>query len=226
MTSISDWGGLAIIVLAFLAGGWHFARWTGKVDQRFLNIDEKLLNIDEKLSKIDSKVDRLVSMMFDAVSHGKAPPSGDFTKTSPFEAFFAQKSPVTLTKKSVGLAKRLNVEDTIKPLINKIDIPQDASPFIIQQASEVFVFTRLMEVVSSDVRAKIEHEAYEYGGNIGDVLFVYSILLRNKILEARGFSVPEDDKSKSMTNVIAFDQVLNHTQRPSQKKNSQKPKRS
>ena len=226
MTSISDWGGLAIIVLAFLAGGWHFARWTGKVDQRFLNIDEKLSKIDEKLSKIDSKVDRLVSMMFDAVSHGKVPSSGDFTKTSPFEAFFAQKSPVTLTKKSVGLAKRLNVEDTIKPLINKIDIPQDASPFIIQQASEVFVFTRLMEVVSSDVRAKIEHEAYEYGGNIGDVLFVYSILLRNKILEARGFSVPEDDKSKSMTNVIAFDQVLNHTQRPSQKKNSQKPKRS
>ena len=195
MASIIDWGVVVAIVLAFLAGGWHFARWTGKVDQKFLNIDEKLLNIDEKLLKIDSKVDRLASMMFNAVFHGKAPPSGDFTKTFPFEAFFAQKSPVTLTKKGVGLAKRLNVEDTIESFINKIDIPQEVSPFVIQQASEVFVFTRLMEVVPSDVKAKIEHEAYEYGGNIGDVLFVYSILLRNKILEERGFSIPEYDES-------------------------------
>ena len=188
MTSIIDWGVIVAIVLALLGGGWHFARWTGKVDQKFLNIDEKL-------SKIDSKVDGLVSMIINAMSHGKAPSSGDFTKKSPLEALFVQKSPVTLSKKGVVLAKRLNVEDTIKPLINKIDIPQDASPFIIQQASEAFVFTRLMQLVSSDVKAKIEHEAYEDGGNLGDVLVVYSILLRNKILEERGFSAPEYDES-------------------------------
>ena len=188
MTSIIDWGVVAIIVLALVGSVWRFARWTGTVDQKFLNIDDKL-------SKIDSKVDGLVSMIINTLFHGKVPPSGDFTNKSPFETFFVQKSPVTLSKKGVGLAKRLNVEDTIEPLINKVDIPQDASPFVIQKASEVFIFTRLTDVVSSDVRAKIEHEAYEDGGNIGDILVVYSILLRNKILEERGFSVPEYDKS-------------------------------
>lgn len=48
-----------------------------------------------------------------------------------------------------------------------------------------------MRLVSSDMKRKIEDETYKGGGDLDNVLTVYSILLRDRILEEHGLEVPE-----------------------------------
>jgi len=181
--------GLFVAVVVIV---WKSARWTGKVDARFDNIEKDLDKVDSKIGVLNEKVDGLPLKIKDIISGIGILSSRVSSKSE----YAVSESPLTLTEKGVKLAKKLKVQQTIDTFIDKVDISKDASPFIIQNACNNFVVTRMMNLISSEERRAIEDEAYEDGGNLGDVLVVYSIMLRNAIFEARGIEIPAFEGKK------------------------------
>ena len=100
-------------------------------------------------------------------------------------------SPCTLNKKGAELALQLDAYALVDKYYKTIPIPEDATKFHIQNACFLFAHAELQQRVNAEEREKIEEAIYEEDGNANNVIFVYSVLFRDKHLQEHGYPIPE-----------------------------------
>lgn len=168
---------IAILVLAFLAtfklGGWK---------QIFLHHDgriQKVERIADTVIGIQTKVDLIYSLV---------------NPNAPTRAA----SPIGLTPVGEDIVRKINAEDIFKAhavkLISMVDGKNPKNAYDIQQASFEVAKKEFINLLNEAQLKCVKEEAYKRGLLVEDVLGIFGVMLRNKILEDRKIPIADVDK--------------------------------
>ena len=102
-------------------------------------------------------------------------------------------SPFSLTGKGLKIAKRINAQQLVDKYIERVrhKISNDAHKLNIQEVCFNYALNEFSRIVDSKEREIIWEAIYEEGGSSYEILIIYGVLFRNKILEERNIPVPQ-----------------------------------
>jgi hypothetical protein len=168
---------LAILVLAFYAvykiGAWK---------QLFLAHSDRIKKVErisDTVISIQTKVDLI------------------YQYSNP-NATVRSSSPASLTKVGAEIAEKINAENIFKQhAIKLISLVEGKSPqnaYDIQQVSFDICKKEFLNLLSENELKTVKEEAFNKGILIEDVLAVFGVLLRNKILKDKKIPIADVDK--------------------------------
>ena len=147
--------------------------------------DEKFNKIAEQLKPL-SKIDERVNILY------KAKLNINLTQAQ---------SPVQLTEQGEEIAKDLESYALIEKYKNefkqKMNNIADLNPYRIQQECKRVIENYFKDIVEDSLIKSIENRAFNEGILFDDLLSIYIIILRNKILAEKGIEVKTIAKDRS-----------------------------
>ncbi len=179
---------IAIVVLVFLIMlvaifiTWKIAGWKTLVDSNQTFLSNSLKTLEENLTKFMEEMREDVKKIFHALPQ-------DTTKMS---------SPITLTDLGKQIAEEIKakevVEDRAETFISRAS---DMPPYEIQEMcfkyaeDELINDPNIREEYQFPLDVRVKTSAYKHGLEVSQVLKVIGVLLRDKVLEAKGFDLPD-----------------------------------
>ena len=139
-------------------------------------------SINKKLEPIPvmkDRVDRIYEKLFDM-------------------EFIVSKSPIQLSAKGEKFAKELNsynlIEKYKSQFMKKIENVEKLNPYTIQEECKKVISDYFREIISDDDLLIIEDIVFKKGVLFDDILPIYSVILRDKILKSKGIDIKNIDK--------------------------------
>jgi len=154
----------------------------GKLIEQFSQHKTKIEKIDflsDKLVELTVKVDLI------------------YQNTNPNKTVAAA-SPVSITPNGKAIADKINANQILQKYIGQLSILVEAtSPktaYDVQTASMAIAKGKMITLLNADEINAIKAEAYARGLLIEDIMAIFGVLLRDNILQKKGWSVSEVDK--------------------------------
>lgn len=173
-------GVFVLLGLTALAG-WVLFRG-GRWMERFSHHDEKLDGIaplTEKVTRLEAKVD----LIYQHVNPNRAVQSY---------------SPISLTEIGREIAANIKapavLERCYPVLRNHPEIAAAKNAYDIQMACMRIAKEQFEQCLNEDELMAVKLEAYNRGNLLEDILAVFGVLLRNRVLEEKGIPVSEVDR--------------------------------
>ena len=167
------WG--IVSPLAFII--WRVAVWKSKIENGINNLKDRFSEVMEHIREIKEDIRDIRN----ARNPRKTPAREDYTESS---------SPKKLNKRDRELAEKMNAFYIAERYIDtpaKKAKEEDMSPYQIQESCEDFAY----DEVRSDLREKnreqyrkLEDIAYNEGIYLPDLMYILSLILRDRVLEA------------------------------------------
>lgn len=112
-------------------------------------------------------------------------------------------SPVNLTPIGVDIVNKINASDIFKThaikLISLVEGKKPINAYDIQQLSFEVAKKEFINLLNEEQLKIVKEEAYNRGILVEDVLSVFGVLLRNKILENKNIPIADVDKHAAKT---------------------------
>jgi hypothetical protein len=170
------------ILLALIAlSGWILYRG-GRWTERFASHGEKLDGIaplTEKVTRLEAKVD----LIYQHVNPNRA-----------VQAY----SPISLTDVGRDISAKIKAPSILErcypSLKNHPEIISAKNAYDIQMACMRIARAEFEKCLNEDELVAVKLEAYNRGNLLEDVLAVFGVLLRNRVLEEKGIPVSEVDR--------------------------------
>ena len=179
---------IAIVVLIFLIMlvaiiiTWRISGWKTIVDSNQTSLSNSLKALEENLTKFMEEMRDDVKKIFHALPQ-------DTTKTS---------SPITLTDLGIEIAKEIKANEVVEKRAKLfISRATDMPPYEIQEMCFNYVEDELINDsdIQEDYRnlldTRVKTSAFQHGLEVNQVLRVIGVLLRDKVLEAKGLALPD-----------------------------------
>jgi len=171
-----------VVLLAILALAFYAAYKVGAWKQLFMNhagrID-KVERIADNLIAVQTKVDLIYQYV---------------NPNSPVRS----SSPASLTKVGLEIVKNIGAADIFKThmvkLISFVEEKKPKNAYDIQQISFAVSKKEFLNLLNEKELQCVKEEAYKKGILVEDVMGVFGILLRNKILEDKKIPIADVDK--------------------------------
>lgn len=168
---------LVMLLFAFFAsfkvGGWKatFVHHSDRLD--------KAEKICDNVIAIQTKVDLIYSLV---------------NPNSPTRAA----SPISLTAVGEDIVRKIHANDIftlyVKKLVSLVEGKNPKNAYDIQQASFEVAKKDLMNLLNEEQLKAVKQEAFSRGILVEDVLGVFGVLLRNKILADKNIPIAEVDR--------------------------------
>lgn len=160
--------------------GWMVYK-AGILFERFKNHEQKLdevRGIQNEMISIRTKVDLI------------------YQNTNP-NALFRTQSPLALTPKGTSVAETLSAHSILerhyKALHESVESESPKTAYDIQLAAMKTARETLLSLLTEQDLIAIKNEAFKQGAPLDDILVVFGILLRNRILSERGIPLTDVD---------------------------------
>lgn len=144
----------------------------------------------------NSRLDN-VEKISDVVKELKTKVDLIYQYTNPNSPTRAQ-SPISLTVVGKEIIEKINADDIFKThavkLISLVEARHPKNAYDIQQISFEVAKKELINLLTEDQLKAVKEQAYNRGILVEDVLSVFGVLLRNKILENKNIPIAEVDK--------------------------------
>jgi len=172
---------LGILVFTFIAIAKvsnAIGKWTEKFSHQDKKID-KLENLSDKVVELSTKINLIYQ---------------NTNPNNPVRSF----SPISLTKVGEEIVENIKAEEIFKKysekLIKDVELTNPKSAYDIQQLSMMIAREKMVSLLSEEELIIIKKEAFNKGLLIEDIMSVFGILLRNKVLADNNISIADVDK--------------------------------
>lgn len=174
---------IAILLLAFIftfkVGGWKAT---------FLHHGERLNKaerIADSVIAIQTKVDLIYSIV---------------NPNSPTRAA----SPISLTSVGIDIVNKISANDIFTQhaakLISMVEAKHPKNAYDIQQVSFEIAKKELINLLNEEQHRQVKQEAFSRGILVEDVLGIFGVLLRNKVLAEKNIPIADVDKHANTPN--------------------------
>ena len=174
---IDELNSSVFVLLAMLAASFLMAFRIGKWTQQFSHQDQKinsLQGLSEKIIVLQTKVDLI------------------YQNTHPNKVV-GSFSPTSLTETGLDIARRVNASKILDLHFESLDALvqtlQPESAYDIQVAAFRIAKEGLLPLLDAATFIALKNEAYSNGILLEDILMIFGVLLRNKILMRSGISI-------------------------------------
>ncbi len=174
---IDELNSSVFVLLAMLAASFLMAFRIGKWTQQFSHQDQKinsLQGLSEKIIVLQTKVDLI------------------YQNTHPNKVV-GSFSPISLTETGLSIARRVDASKILdlyfEDLDSLVQAQQPKTAYDIQVAAFGIVKERLLPLLDPTTFTTLKNEAYSNGILLEDILMIFGVLLRNKILMHSGISM-------------------------------------
>ena len=103
------------LIIAIVALIWNAARWTERTGNRLSGVEDRIEKLEGKINDIPSQLREIIYSII---------PFGRSNIQSVNSGSVVSQSPLTLSKKGVSIAEKLNAQSTVDALIDKVDVPR------------------------------------------------------------------------------------------------------
>jgi len=186
---------VALLLLAFFIT-WKAAQWSSK----FQNCDHHRARTDEAHSLASLAVEKAkdTANMGERIARIETKLDLIYTNTlSPSKNPVASMSPLSLTPIGIEIKDKLNAEAVLEKYISDIqkDIEDKGmdNAYDIQIAAMEIAKSKLLPMLNDQERAAVKQEAYSRGLLAEDIMSIYGVLLRDRILKSKGIPVSDVD---------------------------------
>jgi hypothetical protein len=169
---------LGILVVAF----WSLFRM-GKFSEQFSQHKTKI-------EKVDTLSDRIIELTVkvDLI----------YQNTNPNKTVAAQ-SPISITPNGKKIAEKINADQIMRKyfaqLSGFVEATNPKTAYDVQTVSMTIAKSKtMMGLLNADEINAIKAEAYARGLLVEDIMAIFGVLLRDNILQKKGWSVAEVDK--------------------------------
>jgi hypothetical protein len=174
---IDELNSSVFVLLAMLAASFLMAFRVGKWTQQFSHQDQKinvLESLSEKIIVLQTKVDLI------------------YQNTHPNKVL-GSFSPTSLTETGLNIARHVNASKILDQHFESLDTlvqaQQPKTAYDIQVAAFRIAKEGLLPLLDSTTFTALKNEAYSNGILLEDILMIFGVLLRNKILMRSGISM-------------------------------------
>ena len=174
---IDELNSSVFVLLAMLAASFLITFRIGKWTQQFFHQDQKinsLQGLSEKIIVLQTKIDLI------------------YQNTHPNKVV-GSFSPISLTETGMNIARRIDASKILdlyfEDLDSLVQAQQPKTAYDIQVATFRIVKERLLPLVDTTTFTALKNEAYSNGILLEDILMIFGVLLRNKILLRSGISI-------------------------------------
>ncbi len=174
---IDELNSSVFVLLAMLAASFLMAFRIGKWTPQFSHQDQKinfLQGLSEKIIALQTKVDLI------------------YQNTHPNKVV-GSFSPTSLTDTGLKIARRVDASKILDLYFEKLDSLVEAhrpkTAYDIQVAAFRVAKENLPELLDTTTFTVLKNEAYSNGILLEDILMIFAVLLRNKILMRSGISM-------------------------------------
>lgn len=169
------------VLLVILGAAFYSIYRIGKWTEKFSAHDEKIKSVDgiaEKIIVLTTKIDLI------------------YQNTNP-RALVAAHSPISLTPIGKEIADKIGAdrifESHLSPLVSAVDTESPKNAYDIQVVSMKVAKEKMLSLLNEKDLTIIKDEAFTKGILVEDVMSVFGVLLRNKILSNKGIPIVEVD---------------------------------
>lgn len=156
---------------------------------RIGRLSEQFSHHKTKIEKVDVLSDKLIEL--------KVKVDLIYQNTNPNKTVAAV-SPISITDNGKQIANKINADHILRKYIDRLSaLVEAASPktaYDVQTASMATAKEKMMGLLNADEINAIKAEAYARGLLVEDIMAIFGVLLRDNILQKKGWSVAEVDK--------------------------------
>jgi len=174
---IDELNSSVFVLLAMLTASFMMVFRIGKWAQQFSHQDQKinsLQGLSEKIIVLQKKVDLI------------------YQNTHPNKVV-GSFSPTSLTETGLSIARRVEASKILDLYFESLDsfvqAQQPKTAYDIQVAAFRVAKERLLPLLDATTFTALKNEAYSNGILLEDILMIFGVLLRNKILMRKGISI-------------------------------------
>lgn len=171
-----------VILLALLVICFFLVYKVGHWSEMFSNHKERIGNVEairDIVIALNAKVDLI------------------YQNTNPNPLVKAQ-SPISLTEAGREIVKQISAETIFKKhskkLIGLVEAKSPKNAYDIQQSSFTVAKRELIDLLNEEELGAVKKVAFERGLLVEDLMTVFGILLRNRILEDKNIPIAEVDR--------------------------------
>ena len=179
------------VFVALAAAIWWASRLTTKVGSleaqfkeiksEFENIKDEFRNIKTELRNVKDLLNTILQRLPDA---------------NP-EAVARTESPIRLNDLGSEISERVAAKSIIDKVLSDVPVKSGMNEYQIQQTCFKYANLELMKNVSEAEKDRMEKMAYEKGLDVGSVLYVLGIELRDAVFKKFGKSPPQTGQQAS-----------------------------
>lgn len=166
---------IVLIYLVYKLGGW--AKTFQHQEKRLDNVE----SLSERVIKIETKVDLI------------------YQHVNPHSTVKSY-SPLGLTSSGKEIAAKIDADTLLNKYLSvlskEVDLANPKNAYDIQEKSVQVAKEKLLTLLSSDELTLIKQEAFSKGILVEDVMLIFSVMLRDKILQAKQIPLSDVDKHK------------------------------
>jgi hypothetical protein len=163
--------------------GWALYK-IGKWTEKFQTHEDKITKVEglaEKVVVMSTKVDLI------------------YDHTLGARGVVAAHSPFTLTDKGKEIADKIKantiLEKYLPKLMGEIDSVNPSNAYDIQMATIKFAKEKMISYLDESELVAVKQQAYENGLLVEDIMAIFGILLRDRVLNKRGLPISDVDKN-------------------------------
>lgn len=162
---------IAVVGLVITLGTimWKIGKWSSSTDTRLDKLEESVERLEKSiLASLKDLLKPIVSSLYKEVA--------------------VSKSPVGLTDYGEKLSLQVNAAEFVRKHAANVETRDDMNAYQIQEACFAYVDNDFLEKVSPEERDQLENIAFDEGIEVGKILKVIGIELRDVKLDEMGLN--------------------------------------
>lgn len=175
-----------IVLLGILLASYYAVHIVTKLVEKFSHHERKLGKVDdlsEKIVELKTKVDLI------------------YLNTHPHKVVAAM-SPISITPIGEAIASKINApalfEKYASELMKCVEEKNPKNPYDIQVTSMAVAKERMLQLLDATEINRIKEEAFQKGLLLEDIMALFGVFLRDRILLGRGIAISEVDQHSSV----------------------------